>query len=269
MSRAVNNPSAFQSKLEQIRTGATKKTDLGVKANQNIIHGKGGKYQVFETEKKFEETGVRRKKRNYVLYESKLGTQKETNLKKIEEPKPMPKPKPKPVPVARPRMEEKIITKKRRIEYLDNYQYHESKVIRRPDPNRVSIVEHKRLSDIISGFYEEMTYQKQSIRQSANGPAKFSQQTTKTTTRQGPQGQNQRTVTTSRTMPAQSREYRREVAQKNAGGLRGTKTTTTTTKTTTTRSSSRPQNDRGSKTTTTTTTTRKVVTRGQSAGRRH
>ena len=186
-------------------------------------------------------------------------------MKKIEEP---PKPKPKPKPVARPRVEEKIIQQKKRREYLDNYQYHETKVIRNPNPNRVSIVSHQRLGDIIGGFYEEMTYQKQSIRQSANGPAKFSQQTTKTTTRQGPQGQNQRTVTTSRTMPAQSREYRREVAQKNAGGLRGTKTTTTTTKTTTTRSSSRPQNDRGSKTTTTT-TTRKVVTRGQSAGRRH
>ena len=256
MSRAVNNPSALQSKLEQIRTGATKKTDLGVKANQNIVHGKGGKYQVFETEKKFEETGVRRKKRNYVLYESKLGTQKETNLKKIEEPKPMPKPKPKPVPVARPRMEEKIITKKRRIEYLDNYQYHESKVIRRPDPNRVSIVEHKRLSDIISGFYEEMTYQKQSMGNT------YSQRTT-TTSRHGPTSNakkiTQKTITSSRTVPAQSRDYRKETS----GQRGGNKTTTTTT--TTTRSNSRPQNARG----TTTTTTKKVVTRSQSSGRRH
>ena len=256
MSRAVNNPSALQSKLEQIRTGATKKTDLGVKANQNIIHGKGGKYQVFETEKKFEETGVRRKKRNYVLYESKLGTQKEKNLKKIEEPKPMPKPKPKPVPVARPRMEEKIITKKRRIEYLDNYQYHESKVIRRPDPNRVSIVEHKRLSDIISGFYEEMTYQKQSMGNT------YSQRTT-TTSRHGPTSNakkiTQKTITSSRTVPAQSRDYRKETS----GQRGGNKTTTTTT--TTTRSNSRPQNARG----TTTTTSKKVVTRSQSSGRRH
>ncbi len=260
MSRAVNNPSALQSKLEQIRTGATKKTDLGVKANQNIVHGKDGKYHVFETEKKFEETGVRRKKRNYVLYESKLGTQKETNLKKIEEPKPMPKPKPKPVPVARPRMEEKIITKKRRIEYLDNYQYHESKVIRRPDPNRVSIVEHKRLSDIISGFYEEMTYQKQSMGNT------YSQRTT-TTSRHGPTSNakkiTQKTITSSRTVPAQSRDYRKETS----GQRGGNKTTTTTTArtTTTTRSNSRPQNARG----TTTTTTKKVVTRSQSSGRRH
>ena len=266
MRRAVNPPTTNQSKLDQIRSGATKKTDLGVKQNKGVIQGKGGKYIIEEKEKKFEEAGVKRKKRNYVLYESKLGTEKEQNLKKIEEP---PKPKPKPKPVARPRVEEKIIQTKKRREYLDNYQYHETKVIRNPNPNRVSIVTHQRLGDIIGGFYEEMTYQKQSMRQSANGPAKFSQQTTKTTTRTGPQGQNQRTVTTSRTMPAQSREYRREVAQKNAGGLRGTKTTTTTTKTTTTRSSSRPQMERGNKTTTTTTTTRKVVTRGQSAGRRH
>ena len=261
MSRAVNNPSALQSKLEQIRAGVTKKTDLGVKANQNIVQGKGGKYQVFETEKKFEEAGVRRKKRNYVLYESKLGTEKEKNFKKIEEPKPKPKPKPKPVPVARPRMEEKIITQKRRIEYLDNYQYHESKVIRRPDPNRVSIVEHKRLSDIIGGFYEEMTYQKQSMGNM------YSQRTT-TTSRHGPTSNakkiTQKTITSSRTVPAQSREYRKETnAQR--GGNKTTTTTTTRTTTTTTRSKSRPQNARG----TTTTTTKKIVTRSQSSGRRH
>ena len=260
MSRAVNNSSSLQSKLEQIRTGATKKTDLGVKANQNIVQGKGGKYQVFETEKKFEETGVRRKKRNYVLYESKLGTQKETNMKKIEEPKPMPKPKPKPVPVARPRMEEKIITTKKRKEYLDNYQYHESKVIRRPDPNRVSIVEHKRLSDIIGGFYEEMTYQKQSRGNT------YSQRTT-TTSRHGPTSNakkvTQKTITSSRTVPAQPRDYRKETSGQRGGNKT---TTTTTTKTTITRSNSRPQNARG----TTTTTTKKVVTRSKSSGgRRH
>ena len=259
MQRAVKNSAALQSKLEQIKTGAVKKTDLGTKSNQNVVQGKGGKYQVFETEKKFEEAGVRRKKKNYVLYESKLGTEKQTNLKKIEEPKPAPKLKPKPVPVARPRMEEKIITQKKRKEYLDNYQYHESKVIRRPDPNRVSIVSHKRLSDIVGGFYEEMTYQRQTMNDSGK---LFSQKTT-TTSRRGP-------APSSRTVPAQSRDYRKETNARNAprGNSKGTKTTTTTTttttKTTTTRSSSRPQNGRG-----TTTTTKKTVTRSQSSGRRH
>ena len=51
------------------------------------------------------------KKKNYVLYESKLGTEKEKYLRKIEE---APKPKPKPKPVPRPRVEEKIIQKKKK-----------------------------------------------------------------------------------------------------------------------------------------------------------
>ncbi len=33
--------------------------------------------------KKFKEAGVKRKKRNYILYESKLGTEKEKNLQNI------------------------------------------------------------------------------------------------------------------------------------------------------------------------------------------
>ena len=120
MQGAVNRKSALQEKIEQIRSGGVKKTDLGVNVNKGVIHGKSGKYHVVEKEKKFEEAGVKRKKRNYVLYESKLGTEKEKNLQKIAEP---PKPKPKPAPVARPRVEEKIIQKKKRLEYLDNYQY--------------------------------------------------------------------------------------------------------------------------------------------------
>lgn len=272
MKRAVNAPSGNQSKIDQIRTGATRKTDLGTKENKGVIQHKGGKYKVVETEKKFEEAGVRRKKRNYVLYESKLGTEKETNLQKIAE---APKPKPKPTPVARPRVEEKIIQKKKRIEYLDNYQYHETKVIRNPN-RRVSIVKHKRLGPEVGGFYEEMTYQKQSTRDSGKGPVQYSKQTT-TTSRRGPaptQKTTQKTVTTSRTMPAQPREYRREMnlrqpPNRSSGSLNATKTTTTTT-TVNRRSNSRPQNNRGnSTTTTTTTTTRKVVTRSNSAGRRH
>ena len=263
------NPANLQAKVQAIKSGTTMKTDLGTKQNKNVIHGKDAKYIVEEREKKFEEAGVKRKKRNYVLYESKLGTEKEQNLKKIAEP---PKPKPKPVPVARPRVEEKIIIQKKRKEYLDNYQYHETKVIRNPNPRRVSIVTHQRLGDIIGGFYEEMTYQKQSVRHSAGGQNLYSQQTTKTTSRGGPQTQSQRIVTSSRTVPAQPREYRKEVRsgpkQENRTS-RGSKVTTTKTTTTTTsvRSRSRPQEPRGKGTTTTTTT--KVVTRGRSAGRKH
>ena len=265
MQRASRPSLSLQSKIDAIRSGSILKTDLGVNVNKNIIHGKGGKYAVVEKEKKFEEAGVKRKKRNYVLYESKLGTEKEKNLHKIEE---APKPKPKPKPVARPRVEEKIIQKKKRLEYLDNYQYHETKNIK--NPKRVSIVTHQRLGDIVGGVYEEHTYQRMSV----NEQGKYSQQTTKTTSRRGPQGQtSQRTsTTTSRTVPAQPREYRQEkrtniTSTRNAPAGKATKTTTTVTRTGN-RSSSRPAQSR----TTTTTTTTKTVTRNQSAGgsrRRH
>ena len=278
MSRAVNSSAALQSKLEQIRSGTTKKTDLGVKENKGVIHGKSGKFVVVEKEKKFEEAGVKRKKRNYVMYESKLGTEKNRDLKKIEEPKPAPKPKPKPKVEPKPRVEKKIIQKKKRLEYLDNYQYHETKNIKNPDPKRVSIVSHQRLGDIVGGVYEESTYQRQTMTDSGRGPKLLSTQTTKTTSRRGPQGQpqksTQRTISTSRTMPAQSREYRQEkkfssnTTRRSAPPKeqKSSKTTTTTTRTTTTTTRSR-----GAAPTTSTTTTKKVVTRGGSAprGRRH
>ena len=279
--KRTSNPIDFQSKLEAIRKGAVLKTDLGTNVNKGIIQGKGGKYAVVEKEKKFEEAGVKRKKRNYVLYESKLGTEREKDLRKIEE---APKPKPKPKPVPRQRVEERIIQKKKRKEYLDNYQYHETKYVK--NPKTLSVVTHQRLCEIIGGFYEESTYQRMTMNEPGHGrPKLYSEQTTTTTTRRGPQGQPTKTSlrsnTVSRTVPAQAREYRQEVKQyssntnkRNTPALRGSKTTTTTTKTTTTtmRSNSKPVASRGMTNTTTTTRT-KTVTRGQSAGgfrgRRH
>ena len=279
--KRTSNPIDFQSKLEAIRKGAVLKTDLGTNVNKGIIQGKGGKYDVVEKEKKFEEAGVKRKKRNYVLYESKLGTEREKDLRKIEE---APKPKPKPKPVPRQRVEERIIQKKKRKEYLDNYQYHETKYVK--NPKTLSVVTHQRLGEIIGGFYEESTYQRMTMNEPGHGrPKLYSEQTTTTTTRRGPQGQPTKTSlrsnTVSRTVPAQAREYRQEVKQyssntnkRNTPALRGSKTTTTTTKTTTTtmRSNSKPVASRGMTNTTTTTRT-KTVTRGQSAGgfrgRRH
>ena len=274
-----SNPIDFQSKLEAIRKGAVLKTDLGTNVNKGIIQGKGGKYAVVEKEKKFEEAGVKRKKRNYVLYESKLGTEREKDLRKIEE---APKPKPKPKPVPRQRVEERIIQKKKRKEYLDNYQYHETKYVK--NPKTLSVVTHQRLGEIIGGFYEESTYQRMTMNEPGHGrPKLYSEQTTTTTTRKGPQGQPTKTSlrsnTVSRTVPAQAREYRQEVKQyssntnkRNTPALRGSKTTTTKTTTTTMRSNSKPVVSRGMTNTTTTTRT-KTVTRGQSAGgfrgRRH
>ena len=272
MQRPSINPASLQEKIEQIRAGGVKKTDLGVNVNKGVTHGKGGRYSVIEKEKKFEEVGVKRKKRNYVLYESKLGTEKEKNLQKLAD---APKPKPKPVPVARPRIEDKIIQTKKRLEYLDNYQYKETKVLK--NPRKASVVTHQRLGDIVGGVYEEHTFQRMTVNDTGRGPKLYSEQTTTSTSRRGPQGQQlkstQRTITASRTVPTQSREYRKEIRQnagntnnRNATEMRSNKTITTTTKMTT-RSNSRPANARGTtSTTTTTTTTSKTVTRGRSTG---
>ena len=155
---AVNTPNPASEKVDFIRKGKKKKTSTGFKENKNAFESKGNKFVVVEKEKKFEEAGVTRKKRNYVMYESKLGTEKERDMTKIGSVG-LRKPQ--------PRQEEKIIQKKKRKEYLDNYQYHETKEIRHPKPTNTSYVAHKRLGDIIGGFYEETTYERQVLRTDA------------------------------------------------------------------------------------------------------
>jgi hypothetical protein len=273
MKRAVNASAPSQSKIDHIKSGGKVKSQLGgVKENKNVIQGKGGKFTITEKEKKFEEAGVARKKRNYVMYESKLGTEKEQEFQHVKEVK---KQKPKPKVVPQPRNEEKIITQIKRVEYLDNYQYHETKDIKDNDPNKQSIVTHQRLGDIVGGTYEEKTFQRITMNDPGRGPKLYSQQTTKTTTRRNAAGQptttTQRSNSASRSVPAKSREQRNEM-QKLASNpnLRGApkkpapaaptrqpittapkKTTTTTTKTT----SSRPPAAPATRTTTTTTRT--------------
>ena len=127
-------------KLEQIRSG--KKLDRRKSRKLDIkdflVFAKdGSKIIKQETSEKYEETAVKRKKRNYVMYESILGTEKNTEIKSVE------KPKPKSVPrKPEPRREERIILVKKRKEYLDNYQYRETRVLKNTKP---SIVHHWRL----------------------------------------------------------------------------------------------------------------------------
>ena len=155
---AVKTPNPASEKVDFIRKGKKKKTITGFKENKNAFESKGNKFVVVEKEKKFEEAGVTRKKRNYVMYESKLGTEKERDMTKIGSVG-LRKPQ--------PRQEERIIQKKKRKEYLDNYQYHETKEIKHPKPTNTSYVSHKRLGDIIGGFYEETTYERQVLRTDA------------------------------------------------------------------------------------------------------
>ena len=171
-------------KLDQIKSGAKiKRQTGGAEKKETIVSGKNGaKTVVHETEEKFEETAVLRKKRNYVMYESKLGTEKNTEITQIAAPKPTPKPKPKPVREPSPRVEEKIVITKKKREYLDNYQYKETKQIKSKNPRYQVIVEHKRLGDIIGGTFEETSYQRQIFSQGSSRPQIVEQSKTQTAT---------------------------------------------------------------------------------------
>jgi hypothetical protein len=138
-------------KVEMIRTGKKKKTITGFKENTNVkLVQDGSKVIAVQKEKKVEEAGVTRKKRNYVMYESKLGTEKETDYTKIAAKK---------MKAPKPRVEEKIVQKRKVKEYLDNYQYHETKSFKSPNP-KPALVVHQRLGEKIGGTFEEITYEK-------------------------------------------------------------------------------------------------------------
>jgi hypothetical protein len=170
-------------KLDQIRSGEKIKRSKGATESKSVITaGAGGaKYFTKETEEKYEESAVTRKKRNYVMYESKIGTEKNTEI--VGQIAPLkPKAPPKPVRQPEPRQEEKIVQTKKKKEYLDNYQYHETKELRRNNPRYQVIVEHKRLGDVIGGTFEETSYQRQVFAQGSNRPQLTETKTTTTKT---------------------------------------------------------------------------------------
>ena len=164
------------------------------------------------------------------MYEAKLGTETTTDITKIDAPRKKEKPV---LRAPEPRVEEKIVQTKKKKEYLDNYQYHETKNIKNPNPRFQVIVEHQRLGDIIGGTFEETSYQRQVFAQGSNRP----QLTEKTTTV---------TKTGSAAGPT----------------LRGNKSQVTMKKTTITGAA--PQTTASKKTTTTTTT--KTSQRGGAGG---
>ena len=164
------------------------------------------------------------------MYESKLGTEKNTEITQIAAPKPAPKPKPKPVREPSPRVEEKIVIKKKKREYLDNYQYHETKNIKSKNPRYQVIVEHKRLGDIIGGTFEETSYQRQIFAQGSSRPQIVEQTTTQTAT--GSANTKLRAnKSESRLVTKTKIETAPQKTETASTKTRTTKTTTTTTKT--------------------------------------
>ena len=83
------------------------------------------------------------------MFETTLGTEKERDTHKIEGTRNKGKPG--------QRMEERLVCKKKRKEYLDNYQYLETKDIRESQPAPVI---HERLGDIVGGVYEESSVER-------------------------------------------------------------------------------------------------------------
>ena len=178
---AADPQMSHSSKLAQIQSGAKNKRTTGGEKKNIVITGKdGSKIIQSQKEEKYEETSVLRKKKNYVMYEAKLGTETTTDYTQIDAPRPKLKPKtPRP---PEPRMEERIVIKKKRKEYLDNYQYHETKNIKNPNPRFQVTVEHKRLGDIIGGTFEQTSYEKQVFAQGSSRPQITEKKTTVKTT---------------------------------------------------------------------------------------
>ena len=215
--RPVVTKMTADEKMEIIRSGKRKRSITGVKENKNIaFENQGGKYVAIETERKFEEAGVTKKKKNFVMFESKLGTETDIDFTKISGPKIQAQ--------IQPRTEERIVQQAKKIEYLDNYQYKETKYFgKKPRP---AVVIHKRLGDIFGGSSEEYSYQK--ITTTTGGNVSSQQQsTTKTTT----------TTTTTKTMKENKsasnlRTQVKKPAEKGAGesSATATKTVTSTTK---------------------------------------
>ena len=219
-------PHPSSDKLEMIRSGKKRKSITGFKENKNITFSKqDGKYIAIEKEKKFEEAGVTKKKKNFIMFESKLGTEKETDLHKIAGAKLKAQPT--------DRVQEKIVIQKKRKEYLDNYQYHETKNLKNTKPDTVI---HQRWGDIIGGSFEEVTVTKT---QQRGGSASKNKTTTTTTTnqslRQNKSSANLKAARPKKEVSAtKSMETTTKVGRRGGAGGKTSQTTTTKKETKTT-----------------------------------
>ena len=237
-SRGAVKAGVDPSKLEAIKAGKKIKSETGASENKKVTVTKSGdKIIAVEKEKKFEEAGVTKKKRNYVMYESKLGTEKETDLTQIKAP-----PKPKKLE-PRPRVEEKVIMTRKKVEYLDNFQYKETKEFRKIEKG--SKVVHQRLSDPIGGSHEETSIQRftTSSRDGNNKTGKITTTTTKTeqSARSLSRGNANNNAGNRETTASATKERISTTKVGRRGGAGGATSTTTetTSKTTTTRTTRR------------------------------
>ena len=200
-------------KVNLIRSGKKKKTVSGYKENQKITTTKeGGKLIATQKEKKVEEVGVTRQKRNFIEFESKLGTERDLDLRKIAGPQRR---------AIEPRVDEKIVMKKKKKEYLDNYQYKETKDFKQ-NPSKPSVVIHNRLGNIYGATVEEVQYIKTTTNINPTVKSMLKQNKSASNLRSKPVATATRTTTTTTKVT------------KTTTGTQGNPSTKTTTKTTTT-----------------------------------
>ena len=138
---------------------------------------------------------------------------------------------------------------KEKKEYLDNYQYHETKNLKDKKP---AVVIHERLGDPVGGIVEEYSYQKTTLREGNAGKNRPGSRTTttKTETKQNKSTSNVR----SRIQPQDRATNRKTETTKvgrrsrpNQGSKTTTKTTTTTTRGGETKTQTRTTTKRGRK----------------------
>ena len=136
----------------------------------------------------------------------------------------------------RPRVEEKIVIKKKIIEYLDNYQYKETKEFGK-NPKPATVIHIGRGT---GGAFEDTSYKKETTTQTTGTKTKTT--TTKTESnrkgidnlRNQSRGTGETSATATKTLTTTTKVGRRG----GAGGPTST-TTETTSKTTTTRTTTR------------------------------
>lgn len=244
--KAVTKPILTQPNLDKlalIRGGKRRKSITGFKEAKNItFSNKEGKFIAVEKEKKFEEAGVTRKKRNFIMFESKLGTERERDLRKIGKVYDT---------EAKERIQEKIYITKKKKEYLDNYQYHETKNLKLSQPD---VVVHKRLGGPVGGTYEETTTKKVTTRIQQRGGSVDAKKAPPKPTKPAKPAQSLRNRPQS-SSGTKTKETTTKIGRR--GGADGKYSSTTTTKketrtTTTTKTRGAPTKF-SSKTTTTTT----------------
>ena len=253
----VVNPVISGEKLGLIRSGKKKKTVTGFKENKNITYSTDqGKFVVKQKEKKFEETGVTKKKRNFIEFESKLGTERATDTTKIGGPTRHRD--------IEPRVEERIIQKRKKKEYLDNYQYHETKDIKNKD-SLPSVVIHQRLGDIYGATVEEV----QTIRTTQNVRPNSSGKNRNNLKQALKQNRSVSTLRGRPSAPASATSTKTTTTRvgRRSGGPSGPATTTNQTKTTTRTTTSRVGGETQTKTRTTTTTTKGGETKTRTTSR--